>query len=416
MMKKIISLLAFALAVSTAYAGGYRVSIQGQKALAMGHAGVAVVNSAELAFFNPSAIVFMENKFSIAASGNAVFSTVKYQNLDTRQAFETDNPVATPINLYATYQINETIGVSLAVYTPYGSSVEYPEGWAGSHLVNSISLASIFINPSIAVKLIPNLSIGAGLIYATGSVEFNRDRDLTTGTPEGRTNIDLDASGVDNFGWNAAASFQPVEEVTIGATYRSKIDLSAEDGDVTFTNSPAPLDPNTTFNATLPLPAELSIGVSAQLTEKLLITAEFNRQYWETYESLDIEFNTGTGFGEIDDSINPRNYKNSNVSRFGIQYDACEKFTVRGGYYFDESPVVPGFFSPETPRNDAHGFTTGFSFNVNDHLAIDASLLYLYFDEVDASYDGFPDDEIPAFEGTYLSSAISVGLGLTYNL
>ena len=50
-MRKLLSLTLLALAGSTAFAGGYRVSIQGQKQLAMGHTGVAVVNSAEVAFF-----------------------------------------------------------------------------------------------------------------------------------------------------------------------------------------------------------------------------------------------------------------------------------------------------------------------------------------------------------------------------
>lgn len=38
------------LSTAVTYAGGYRVSLQGQRALAMGHTGVAVVNSAELGF------------------------------------------------------------------------------------------------------------------------------------------------------------------------------------------------------------------------------------------------------------------------------------------------------------------------------------------------------------------------------
>ena len=57
-MRKLLSLTLMALASSTAFAGGYRVSIQGQKQLAMGHTGVAVVNSAETAFFNPAGMAY----------------------------------------------------------------------------------------------------------------------------------------------------------------------------------------------------------------------------------------------------------------------------------------------------------------------------------------------------------------------
>ena len=68
------------LATAVTYAGGYRVSLQGQRALAMGHTGVAVVNSAELGFFNPSGLVYLENKVNISAGVSAVFSDVVWQN------------------------------------------------------------------------------------------------------------------------------------------------------------------------------------------------------------------------------------------------------------------------------------------------------------------------------------------------
>jgi len=119
----------------------------------MGHSGVAIIDSAELAFFNPSGLVFLENKLNISAGVTPVFANVKYQNLETRESFETENSVGTPFYAYITYGINDWLSVGLSVFTPFGSSVEWPTDWPGSHLVNSISLSSIFVNP-IMVELI----------------------------------------------------------------------------------------------------------------------------------------------------------------------------------------------------------------------------------------------------------------------
>ena len=77
-MKKLLTLAVFTLAMASVYAGGYRVSLQGQRALAMGHTGVAVVNSAELAFFNPAGLVYLENKLNVSVGGFGVFSDVTY--------------------------------------------------------------------------------------------------------------------------------------------------------------------------------------------------------------------------------------------------------------------------------------------------------------------------------------------------
>ncbi|WP_010523406.1 OmpP1/FadL family transporter [Aquimarina agarivorans] len=408
-MKKLLFSIALGLITLNTYAGGYRVSLQGQRALAMGHTGVGVVDSAELAFFNPAGLVYLENKLNISGGVTLISSTAKYQNSLTGETAETDNSISTPFNLYISYGINDWLSVALAAYTPYGSTVEWEKDWAGSDLVNSISLQSIYINPVISVKLNEYFSIGGGPIYATGNVNFNRNLQRAPGGTANRPNIEVDAEGVDNWGWVFSTMFRPSEHVAIGATYRSKIDLNAEGGDVTYTNIDLP---ETQFNATLPLPAELTFGGSVQVSKKLLLAAEFNRTYWSTYKSLDLDFTNP----EATDSRNTRNYQNSNIYRIGAQYDASEKFIVRAGYYFDETPLQSGFYAPETPRNDSHGFTTGFSYNVTSKLAIDASFLYLYFSEIDESYDSDPNDTVERFSGTYKSNAIIAGLGLTYKL
>lgn len=408
-MKKLILLAVCAFGSYASYAGGYRVSAQGQRALAMGHTGVAVVNSAELAFFNPSGLVYLENKLNISAGVTGVISNTRYQNLDTRQSAETENILSTPFNFYATYKINDWLSAGIAIYTPYGSRVEYEDNWAGGDLVNNIDLKSIYFNPVIGIKLHENFSIGGGPIYVNGGVEFNRNLNREQIPSESPANVSIEAKGVSAWGWVASATFKPSDAVTLGVSYRSKIDIEAEGGDVSFENITLPA---TQFDATLPLPAELTFGFSVQATEKLLLATEFNRAYWGVYDELSIDFSNPN----IPDSRNARNYKNATIWRIGAEYNLNEKIDLRAGYYFDESPVQSGRFAPETPRNDSHGFTTGLSYNVTTKLAIDASFVYLYFEEIDESYINTFRPDVPAFEGTYKSNAYLFGLGLTYKL
>ena len=138
-MRKLLSLTLLALAGSTAFAGGYRVAIQGQKQLAMGHTGVAVVNSAEVTFFNPAGMSFLEDKFNLSVGANALFAETKFQNSTYNWEASTSN-VGTPFNVYATYRVTDWLTAGLAVYTPYGSSVKWDQDWQGAHLVNNIDL------------------------------------------------------------------------------------------------------------------------------------------------------------------------------------------------------------------------------------------------------------------------------------
>ena len=418
-MKKLLLLVLLVSTACMTYAGGYRVSVQGQRAIAMGHTGVAVVNSAELVFFNPAGLVYLENKLNVSAGASGIFTDVLYQNSDLGVSSQTDSSVGTPLNLYGSYQVNDWLALGLGVYTPYGSEVTWPTDWAGSHLVNNIELAAIYIQPVVSVKLSDHFSIGGGPIYVTGSVNFNRNLNRTLTDLEGnRSNITVDASGVNNWGWSLGAMFSPTENFRVGFNYRSEIILEAEDGDATFANFPnspaVPANETTTFTAELPLPAELTIGLSYQYGEKWTFAFDYNRQFWDVYESLDLQFGNGAT------SLNPRNYKNSSAYRFGLEYKATDKIALRAGYYRDESPVQPGYFAPETPRNDAHGFTGGLSVNVSDKFSIDAAFLYNRYEEVDESYapnpNDFPDYEGAPFEGTYKTSAFIPGLGVTYKL
>jgi len=416
-MKKVLLLAAFVMASAVTYAGGYRVSLQGNKSLAMGHTGVAVIGSSELVFFNPAGLVFLENKLNISGGAFGVFADVAYQNQMTGATARTESGVGTPFYLYGSYQVTDWLALGLGVYTPYGSSVEYKDDWAGSHLINNIDLAAIYFQPTVSFKISDQLSIGGGPIYVSGSVNFNRNLNRTLTDEQGnRSEVTVDATGVSNWGWTAGFMLRPTQDLTIGANYRSEIILDAEDGDADFENIPnTPLAPfaDTKFDASLPLPAELTVGLSYKFCDKFLFAFDYNRAFWDVYESLDLDF----ADPNIPDSKNPRNYKNASIYRFGIQYEATEMFTLRGGYFFDESPVQEGYFAPETPRNDSNNYTAGLTFNVSPRLQIDASFLYSRFKEIDASYDFyFENGRSVPFKGTYKSSAFVPGLGLTYRM
>lgn len=415
-MKKLLSFALFFLVGSTLYAGGYRVSIQGQKQLAMGHTGVAVISSAESVFFNPASISFLDGKMNFSLGVSGIIGETRFENKQYGIAENTDNPLGTPFNFYATYKANDWLAFGLGVYTPYGSSVKWDKDWAGSHLVNEISLKAIFVQPTISLKISDKFSVGGGPIYANGSVEFNKNLTRTlTDTDGDRTNVTIEEKGITAWGYTIGVMLKPIDKLNIGFNYRSSIDMVVEGGSAYFQNVPNSLPGNYAdgkFNATLPMPAEITMGLSYEFCKKFLFAFDYNFAKWSEYKALVVEFDNSAGL-----TTNLRNYKDSETFRLGLQYEACNKLTLRTGIYFDESPVQDGYFAPETPRNDSVGYTGGLSYKVNSKLSIDASFLYLHFEEIDNSYDHYQENEqnVP-FEGTYKSTVFAPGLGLSYKL
>jgi long-chain fatty acid transport protein len=412
-MKKIPLFLCCLVVAPHLYAGGYRVSIQGQKALGMGHAGVAMSSSAESVFFNPGAITELENDFELAAGLTLLDSKNRYQNVDTGATAETDIPLSTPVNFYIARKYNDNISWGFGLYTPFGSIVEWPQDWSGSHLVEEIELQSIFLQPTIAYKVNDRLSVGAGPIVSVSSVEVERNLSTSLQNANGdRSSVNLEDSGIVDFGLSLGAFYQVNDKLDLGFTYRTEIKPQAE-GDADFENIPGPLQGvfvDGGFKAEIPLPAEITLGLTYKLSDRMTLATDYNYAFWDSYEELVFEFDSVTDPTRAT-SVNPRNYKNSGTFRAGIEYQQNDKFQWRTGFYLDESPIQDGYFAPETPRGDSVGLTGGFTYQLSEKFAMDASALYLYFDEEDNSYD-FSDEG--SFAGTYKVRAYSLGFGLTY--
>jgi long-chain fatty acid transport protein len=413
-MKKLLSLTLALTSAATALAGGYRISLQGQKQLAMGHTGVAVVNSAEVLFFNPAGAVFLPDRFNFSVGGNLLFARTAFQNETYNWKASTEN-MGTPFQAYLSYKATDWLAVGLAVYSPYGSAVKWDRDWQGSHLVNNIDLKAIYIQPIASLKVNDYFSVGGGPIFVTGGVEFNRNLTRSLTDEQGnRSDITIEDKGVTAWGWSAGFMFNPHEKVRLGVNYRSEITMEARGGDATFHDLPAfaqSIYTNTQFNADLPLPAELTAGISVALSDKWLVAFDYNHAFWHVYEALTVSFANG-----IPTSVNPRNYQDASTYRIGAQFKPNNKFAFRAGWYFDESPVQDGYFAPETPRNDSMGFTGGLTYQIGPKFGIDVSFLYLHFDETDNSYDYFNEDGTnTSFGGTYKNVVFSPGIGLTYS-
>lgn len=403
-MKK-ITLLLFCISVSIKLmAGGYGVSLQAQKNIGMGHVGTGLYLDAGALFFNPGTLAQQNEKISLTLGVSPLFSTGYYQNRETRNTAETNNDLGTPAEFYFSYKITEQLVAGIGFYTPFGSGVKWPKDWEGRALISSIKLKSYFIQPTLSYKINESISIGAGLVFATGNVELNKDIPSLNGalSLKGKTNTGI--------GYNIGIHMNPTKKFSVGVSYRSKIDLEVEGGDANF-EIPASIASSRikevdTFNSSLPMIASLNIGLAYRFTDKLTVAVDMNINKWKAYKTLDIVFDKNA----ILNAPQERNYRKTTTVRAGVQYAFSKGIIGRAGYYFDPSPVRKYFFSPETPSMHNHGFALGGSFQATKHLAIDLSLLAIYGQE---RYVGYSKDN---FYGDFRSFAITPGIGISYKL
>ncbi len=405
-MKKIMLGLVMLFHLTTIFADGYQLNVQSQKNVAMGHTGVGYLLDASSVHFNPGALAFLTTKYNFSGGCSLTFSDVRFSKLNSNYRASTNNSVGTPLYFYGAGRLNDKMVISLGVTTPYGNSLKWDKDWDGRYLIQDISLRAIAIQPTFSYQINDKLGIGVGVMITNGSVDLNKALPLESETGDGSVNLSGTTTAI---GFNAGLFYQMNSKISVGVNYRSEMDMKIDDGNVNF-NVPASMSsyfPNdNSFKAELPLPANLTVGVAYKLKSKWLFAVDIQHVYWSAYEELNFNFKNNTSL--LADSSNPRNYKNTSIYRVGGQYKASELLTIRAGAYYDESPILDDYMTPETPGMDKIGVSCGASVNIGERLSVDASLLYIKGLKRDSGY------KPAAFYGTYDSVAILPGVGLSY--
>lgn len=409
-MRKILCILAlFAAVASSALAGGYQVNLQGQRQTAMGNTGVGLSYDASSIFFNPGALSFLERN-SLVLGASMVNAQVKYLGVaPSIYTAETENIPGMPFFLYGSYNITDKLTAGIGVYTPYGSSVAWEDDWSGRFALEQISLRAIFVQPTLSYQITDQLGIGAGFQYVFGSVNLQRAIPITDQNGnDGHVELKGGASGI---GFNVGTFYKPSDKLSFGLSYRSTVNMAVDGGDAIFNvaSGAASLFPTTTFDSELPLPGVANIGVGVLPTDKLTLSFEVSMTFWSAYEELKFEYAEPIA-GE-NETVADRNYEDAFTVKLGAEYMLNDNFAVRGGFYYDQTPVKDGYMTPETPDSDAIGLTVGAGYKVGENFQIDLSCLFLNR----AERTNIAADGSDGIDGTFKASAIVPGFALGYS-
>ena len=477
-MKKIIALACIsALPFSYASAEGFQVNAQSTKQAGMGHVGAAMKLGAESMHFNPAGLVFMDKSVDLSAGVSAVFPTATCTVGNNE--YKTDNTPSTPLYVYAGFKIYDNLAAGIMINTPYGSSINWGNDWAGAHLVQDISLKAFNIQPTVSWKIMDKLSIGAGLMMEFGNITLNRAligpgamtnmansmlgsvlqqypqikpmvdpiiEDMKRYDETSAASVSLNGKAGMRFGFNVGAMYDINEKWTIGLSYRSKVVAKVEEGDIALKyankehlegllgnvnnliamakqmgiqNLPdgiavPPLESGT-FTAELPMPDNWNAAVTYRPNDRWTVSGEVQFVGWSTYKSLDVKFNPDAELGKYNISA-PKEYKNTRIYRLGAQFAATERFDIRFGAYYDESPVKDDYLNPETPSMNKFGITAGLSFRPVKPLSIDFAFSYVTGFGRDGSYTDLDLLQQPrTFSGHYQAYALTPALGVSYS-
>ncbi|MEM9981441.1 MAG: outer membrane protein transport protein [Bacteroidota bacterium] len=417
-MKRILFTALALLPWLFAEAGGFQVVLQGVRQTSMGNTAVGQAADASSVFFNPGAMAMLGDNV-VAAGGSFISSNIAYSG--AFGSAESDNPLSTPFYFYAVYGVGadgaegtgKKLKLGLGVFTPYGSTTEWPDQWVGQAYLRSLSLRSIYVQPTVAYQITDKLGFGAGLDIVFGGVSIVRAIPTTNIDGE-NAEIEFEGDAEVAVGFNLGLYYKPIDQLSIGLNYRSEVETNVEGGDVTYTGlsstvaASGQFPANNRFDASLPLPAVLTFGVGVYPTEGLTLAADLRYTFWSAYEELRFDFEQP--IAGSNENVSARNYEDSFTLSVGAEYAATDALMVRAGGYYDWTPIPDGYMTPETPDANTVGLTLGLGYTFAEKLVVDAGVLFVIREE--RENDAAPDAN--TLSGTYETRAVVPSIGVAY--
>lgn len=442
-----------ALAAGHAGASGFQLREHSVKNLGKSNAGSIVGADASHVSLNPAAMANLTQRtFKLDATVidlNAEFSGGGSVLAGT--------PLATPLtggnggdpgaatvvpNVAAVFPVGERLALGVAIGAPFGLKTEYAPGWVGRYRALTSDLTAVDLTLSAAYKASDSVSLGVGLIYERAEAMLSKAIDFgaiaCATSPAASPTIpnchpaspfpfkpqrhdgSIAVTGDDTaFGFLLGAHFTPVEQLQVGLSYRSELKHALE-GTVDFDALNAPfigLNPVTAARfadgpggAELTTPAVFTASVGYALGDNLRVMADWQRTGWSSLESVVIRRADGTLVGE-----EPFAWRDTDMLSLGLEFDASDALTLRGGIARDESPTNDATRTPRLPDSDRMLYSLGLTWNVSPSVSIDAAYQRITID--DARINLQPDPaggDFSSLDGRFTGEADLVGVSMSY--
>ena len=149
------------------------------------------------------------------------------------------------------------------------------------------------------------------------------------------------------------------------------------------------------------------MGIKA--TTKLTLAVDVSMVGWSAYEEL--KFTFAEPVANATETVSKRNYENTMIFKVGAEYD-MGKFALRGGAYYDQSPVPDGYMTPETPDSDSYALTGGFGWKLSEKFSIDTYFLFIHRDE----RENVAAADAGNISGTYQARVVTGGVAFAFKL
>ncbi|WP_291163376.1 OmpP1/FadL family transporter [Hyphomicrobium sp.] len=394
-----IGAVALATWSSAASAGGFDIREQSTVFMGSASAGTAAGGSLGSMFWNSAATA----QFSGLNSESAYMLVLPYANIDFSSPAQGSSGNigidATTSASYGAYQVAKDLWVGIAINSPFGLATK-PDNtsYIGSYLGVTSKLLTINANPTIAYRIAPGITIGAGvqIEWAQTKLQF---RDPTGNIAQ--------FGGTDwAFGGTAGITLEPAPGTTIGLGYRSQM---THDMEGTFHSVALTAGTNVPGVATVNLPDIVTLSGRQVITPTTRLLGTVQWTNWSRFKDLPLDIPGHTLAVEA-------NWNDGWFFSVGGEYDYSPLLTLRSGVAYEISPIDSATGRlVQIPDNNRIWLSVGASYKWSESITLDVGYSHLFIQDGGVelsppSVDGVPNPT--TFSGTSQAAVDLFSVGM----
>lgn len=410
--------LSFVCTPSFVQAAGYELLEQSGQGLGQAFAGVSTgIGDGSEVFTNPAAMTELSTEDTLSAHISFIAPQARFK--DRGSAYipqlgggplagndgDDGGVFAAVPNVYVAHQFSDSIAAGFGVNSPFGLSSEYDENWVGRYQAIKSQLKIVNFNPAIAVKPFEMLSLGASMqvMHAeaelTNAIDFGAIGLATLGLPTASA-LGLLPQSSDGFGkvagddwgtgYGLSALLTPTDDLRLGVSFRSKVDLTLRgDGEFDVPSNAAVLTSTGAFTdtraaASVTLPESIAFGGAYDVSDRWTVFADAVWVRWSRFDELRVKFESVQP-----DSVQEENWDNTWRYSIGTRYAVDDEWAVRAGFTYDETPIPSAEFrTPRIPDNNRYWMAFGVDYSLSEKLTLSANYAHLFVPDTSTNVVG----------------------------
>ena len=165
-----------------------------------------------------------------------------------------------------------------------------------------------------------------------------------------------------------------------------------------------------TITTDIKLPPRLTVGIATTTIKNWIFTFDVAWTGWSTIDELVVDFEK-----DLPADKDPTSLQWDDVFsyHFGMEYQLLKSLSLRGGYYFDPSPMPGDTYTPLIPGGNRHGLSVGTGYK-RGNLNIDLAYGALFFEEERKNNDvGIPGARANGVYNTFVN-LLSINLSYRF--